>query len=412
VFSAAFSESGQTLVLATSGPEKLVAYGVSTKQQIRAITTSLPDVAWMAVEGNLVVCWSKTGRTEVIPLQNEHQRRELSGPIAMPPVRLFRQGLTPMMLALEPAGNGGCNLSWCDLTARGSAEIQLDEPAEAADVLAASSDGKLVAIRRQKSLALVGLPEGREVTRLEGPEGYFHAVALTTAKGQLAFSAPGAHLWVVDLSQLSAQPRWRIPSGEELAAWFQPTSPSAPTLLPPPSNALLTNKRLAPNAISAVKVQPGSGAVGGAREIAGWEFQPATAVTVTELGVFDWKSDGLDMPHEVAIWTLSDERKPLARAVVPAGTAAPLLGYFRWASVEPVVLRAGTKFIIAAHYPSAKDMVVNMKNPHGLTIDYSQVSVLGRRYDLGRDKLEFPRLTTDGQGAVSIGPSFRFELAP
>src|SRR6185436_1688491 len=160
------------------------------------------------------------------------------------------------------AASGGFNLSWCDLTARGSAQIQLDEPAEAADVLAASSDGKLVAIRRQKSLALVGLPEGREVTRLEGPEGYFHAAALTTAKGRLAFSAPDAHLWVVDLSQLSAQPRWRIPSGAELVAWNQPTSPSAPTLpaptpnAPPPPNVIQTNKPLATNAISAVKVQP------------------------------------------------------------------------------------------------------------------------------------------------------------
>lgn len=82
----------------------------------------------------------------------------------------------------------------------------------------------------------------------------------------------------------------------------------------------------------------------------GWEFTVSETLQVEELGFWDSSLDGLDVPHPVAIW-LADMTL-LTSATVPAGTAAPLDGTFRWVATTPVTLRPGNTYIIAAYWPA------------------------------------------------------------
>jgi len=70
----------------------------------------------------------------------------------------------------------------------------------------------------------------------------------------------------------------------------------------------------------------------------GWEFILSAPVTVTSLGFHDYEQDGLVANHNVAIWNASQSM--LVSAVVTS--ADPLDQGFRWVSVGPVGLAAGT----------------------------------------------------------------------
>jgi len=416
VFSAAFSDDGRMLFLATSGPEKLLAYILSTKKLNPAITTTLPDVAWMGVEGDWLVCWSVTQRAEVISLRNPRQRQPLPKAIAMPPVRLFRQGATPKMLTLEPIGDGRFIFNSWDLVARRATEIHLSESPDYADVLAVSSDGKLAAVRRGDALALVRLSEDREVTRLVWPEGRFQAAALSTAEGHLAYGGPLDCLLIASIPQLAAQPRWRIPNVEELGSLGYSVT-RRPGMSPPPnvvapSPARPVNRPGPSGVWDAVKIEPGGVFSGGKQLISGWEFKSEVDLTVTHLGIFDQGGNGLATSHAVAIWNLDDQAAPVAIAGVPAGNAATLIGHFRLVTVERVKLMAGVSYAIVAHYPETGDSSASMINPDRLTIEFApQLTVLGRRHSYPHDKMAFPNQSEAGDRNASIGPTFRFELA-
>ncbi len=162
--------------------------------------------------------------------------------------------------------------------------------------------------------------------------------------------------------------------------------------------------------MDAVFVKPGGTSSGGGNLVNGWEFVPKTAITVTHLGVYDHRQDGLATPHEVAIWDI-DERGSVASATVPAGLQAPLVGTFRMAPVNRVKLEAGRSYAIVAHYPTPNDSTVSLINPAGLVIEYApQLTVVGRRYSLPHQQMAFPDRSTQNPVDASIGPTFRFEV--
>ena len=78
----------------------------------------------------------------------------------------------------------------------------------------------------------------------------------------------------------------------------------------------------------------------------GWQFVPQHDMLVTDLGFFDIGSVGLNTFHEVGIW--DGDQRLLVSATVPAGTAAPLLGEFRYVAIEPLLLQAGNAYVIGA----------------------------------------------------------------
>ena len=93
----------------------------------------------------------------------------------------------------------------------------------------------------------------------------------------------------------------------------------------------------------------------------GWEFVPQTDIWVAELGFFDLGQDGLNTSHEVGIWDESEQL--LVSATLAWGTAAPLVGEYRYASVTPVLLEAGQTFVIGATVP------VSLRDPPAFISD-------------------------------------------
>src|ERR1043166_7258957 len=79
----------------------------------------------------------------------------------------------------------------------------------------------------------------------------------------------------------------------------------------------------------------------------GFRFRAESDLKVTALGAFDYQGDGLVTIHGVGIWSLSGGA-PLVSATVPSGTAAGLLGAFRYAPIPDFFLTAKTEYIIGA----------------------------------------------------------------
>lgn len=83
----------------------------------------------------------------------------------------------------------------------------------------------------------------------------------------------------------------------------------------------------------------------------GWDFQLERSYTVGGLGFYDAEDPGLLSSHEVGIFDATSQALLLS-GVVPAGTTAPLQNGFRWLSIAPVTLPAGS-YVIAAVMPGS-----------------------------------------------------------
>jgi hypothetical protein len=130
-----------------------------------------------------------------------------------------------------------------------------------------------------------------------------------------------------------------------------------PRLLMPLGATLLTSLPIAPAA--AVAVSPAllsftPGVVGGNDSFTGsvgWDFRLERSYTVGALGFYDAEDPGLLSAHEVAIYD-ADSRTRLVSGWIPAGSAAPLRGDFRWIPIAPTTLAPGS-YVIAAGMPGS-----------------------------------------------------------
>ena len=86
----------------------------------------------------------------------------------------------------------------------------------------------------------------------------------------------------------------------------------------------------------------------------GWAFTLEIPVLVSDLGFWDNGSNGLAGAQTVDIWTSAGVLK--VTGIVPAGTGAPLLNSFRYISVTPVALPAGS-YTIGAYSNGSPDLV-------------------------------------------------------
>ena len=86
----------------------------------------------------------------------------------------------------------------------------------------------------------------------------------------------------------------------------------------------------------------------------GWEFETTDRVKVTALGIWDSDGKGLDVAVPVGIWNSAG--KLLASTHLPSGTDARLIDQFRYASIDPIELPSGQRFVIAVLYtPQVKE---------------------------------------------------------
>lgn len=78
----------------------------------------------------------------------------------------------------------------------------------------------------------------------------------------------------------------------------------------------------------------------------GYLFTVDTSTFATDLGVYDHEGNGLVQSHGVGLWTGGGTL--LASTTVLSGTASTLDGHFRYESIAPVALTAGSRYVVAA----------------------------------------------------------------
>src|SRR5262245_26670035 len=74
----------------------------------------------------------------------------------------------------------------------------------------------------------------------------------------------------------------------------------------------------------------------------GWTFyvsSPATGISITQLGVFDFVGDGLINSHQIGLWTTDGAL--LASVLIPAGLSGSFVGGYRYMPIEPLFIPAG-----------------------------------------------------------------------
>lgn len=85
----------------------------------------------------------------------------------------------------------------------------------------------------------------------------------------------------------------------------------------------------------------------GLTRMLGWQFTVTEPLSVSALGWFDLRQDGLARSHEVGLWN-RDTQALLGSVVVASGTVGTLDGFFRYTSLgSAVALSSGTTYVIA-----------------------------------------------------------------
>ncbi len=128
-------------------------------------------------------------------------------------------------------------------------------------------------------------------------------------------------------------------------------------------SCLLAPRATATPMIAIAPISP-EGAAG--LETIAYQFQVSTEIDVTALGYWDYFGDGLNVSHQVGLWTAAGAL--LDSVTVPAGTAAPLEGSYRWVDLAaPLTLSPGVDYRVGAY--GGSDLYPRVNHPSGYTAD-------------------------------------------
>jgi hypothetical protein len=140
----------------------------------------------------------------------------------------------------------------------------------------------------------------------------------------------------------------------------------------------------------------------------GFEFTANSAITVTQLGLFDGLQDELRDSHAVGLWDSNGNL--LVSTVIPSGTVATLNDKFRFVPVTPTHLVAGQNYLIGAVFPSTN--LDDLLFP-GDAIGFAtapEISFVQTRFAFGAT-LSFPA-GVNGDMPAYFGPNFQFASVP
>jgi hypothetical protein len=87
----------------------------------------------------------------------------------------------------------------------------------------------------------------------------------------------------------------------------------------------------------------------------GFEFVPTKNMSVVALGQWDQDGDGLPSASTISLWTASGAL--LATVSVPSGAGASLNGSYRYVTVPPIALTAGTPYVISSGFAGGQSPV-------------------------------------------------------
>jgi hypothetical protein len=84
----------------------------------------------------------------------------------------------------------------------------------------------------------------------------------------------------------------------------------------------------------------------------GYTFSATQAITIDQLGFFDYSGTGLAVDHLVGLFDGSGNE--LRRVTIPAGTTADFGGTssFRFMDISPITIDASTTYYLSAFYPA------------------------------------------------------------
>lgn len=100
----------------------------------------------------------------------------------------------------------------------------------------------------------------------------------------------------------------------------------------------------------------------------GFIFTAVQAMSLTALGFHDHQLNGLNLAHDVALYSAGGTL--LVQANVPAGTVAPLIGEHRYALLgSAFTLQAGAQYVVAAHADSTDGYRFARVPPATLTVN-------------------------------------------
>jgi hypothetical protein len=140
--------------------------------------------------------------------------------------------------------------------------------------------------------------------------------------------------------------------------------------------------------------------------IAGWSFQPTTAISVTSLGVFDDVITG-QSPLTVGLWTQTGSL--LASATVTSSD--PLVNQTVYQSITPVTLTAGVTYLLGA-YSLDGSVYIPVVNPPGGSVMTSPEIQLGAAIWSTNGISTFPDTTVGPPGSAILAPNFEFSDVP
>ena len=275
VRSVAISSERQQLFAAVEGAPVLRAFDLASGKALETVSTTLPEVAWLGVNEQWLVCWSPQKKAEAISLAAGGARKTLETELDFPPLALTRSGVTPSLYAFR----GGSIRRWT--LESGLCTAQLYVKSDPADVLADARDGRFLVLRKDGDLVIVGAYNNQEMTRIRSPSGGFGAAALTGEDGLLAFSGPVGELWIVDAKRTLARPQWQA---AELGGrrYFAPFTPPPPVSAAPAPTGGGAQAALAK--LSELGVQVPDDSQGGLRlRMQGTRFGPEHAKLLGEL---------------------------------------------------------------------------------------------------------------------------------
>ncbi len=142
----------------------------------------------------------------------------------------------------------------------------------------------------------------------------------------------------------------------------------------------------------------------------GWEFTLNEDIQVTELGVFDANGDGMAAPHDIGLWSISNEVLLVTTSFL-AGTVHPLDGDYRYIPIAPLNLTSGVTYAIAVQgFLPSNDAFPN--SPTEIT-PAPQLSFGGRRLAIGANPaLIFPNITGGSPENMAVNFKFAAEEPP
>lgn len=149
------------------------------------------------------------------------------------------------------------------------------------------------------------------------------------------------------------------------------------------------------------------------RDTIGYSFTVQNSpLSVTKLGVFDYRTNGLSKTNFVGLW--DNAGGLLASVTIDKGTSAPLVGFYRWADLSvPILLEALTAYRIGALGEGGEVYYSGIipQGPFSGTSETTNVLFNGTVRNNSFDTFSYPG-TTPSAGFAAIGPNATFDVVP